>query len=149
MALEPDDWELWDSWMQAQRLLTRELDRDLQRSHGISKAEFSVLVTLHRAADGQLRVSELAESLDWDKGRVAHQLTRMESRDLIDREAGRSSTGRRVAVRLTPAGRDTVERALRTHAKNIRRLFFDVLTTEQAAAIRAWSNHISTTLSQP
>jgi DNA-binding MarR family transcriptional regulator len=94
-------------------------------------------------------VSELAESLDWDKGRVAHQLTRMESRDLIDREAGRSSTGRRVAVRLTPAGRDTVERALRTHAKNIRRLFFDVLTTEQAAAIRAWSNHISTTLSQP
>src|SRR3569833_4550188 len=92
--LEPAEWDLWHTWMQAQRLLSRELDRELQRAYGISKAEFSVLVTLHRAPGGRLRVGELAESLDWDKSRVAHQLTRKENRDLIDRTAP-DSTGRR------------------------------------------------------
>ncbi|MET8854534.1 hypothetical protein ABZW17_46625, partial [Amycolatopsis sp. NPDC004625] len=46
--LEPAEWEFWDTWMRAQRLLARELDRGLQRDCGISKAEFSVLMTLSR-----------------------------------------------------------------------------------------------------
>ncbi|GAA0371489.1 MarR family transcriptional regulator [Actinoallomurus spadix] len=136
-TLEPEQWELWNSWMQAQRLLTRELDRALQRDHGISKAEFSVLVTLHRAAEGRMRVSELAESLGWEKSRVAHQLTRMENRELVDRTEDRS--GRRIGVGLTAKGRDSVEDAILGHAENIRRHFFDTLAPEQAAAIHAWS----------
>ena len=41
-TLKPEEWELWDTWMRAQRLLARELDRNLQDDCGISKAEFSV-----------------------------------------------------------------------------------------------------------
>ena len=63
--LEPEEWGFWDTWMRAQRLLTRELDRGLQRDCGISKAEFSVLVTLWQAPGRQMRVGELSESLDW------------------------------------------------------------------------------------
>ena len=139
-TLEPEQWELWNSWMQAQRLLARELDRDLQRDYGISKAEFSVLVTLHRAAEGQMRVGELAESLGWEKSRVAHQLTRMENRELVDRTANRS--GRRIGIRLTAKGRTAVENAILGHANNIRRYFFETLTPEQAAAIHVWSRQI-------
>ncbi|KAB8189004.1 MarR family transcriptional regulator [Nonomuraea phyllanthi] len=139
-TLESGQWELWDSWMQAQRLLARELDRDLQRDHGISKAEFSVLVTLHRAAEGRMRVGELAESLAWEKSRVAHQLTRMESRELVDRTEGRS--GRRIGIGLTAKGRNVVENAVLGHADNIRRYFFETLTPEQAAAIHVWSRQI-------
>ncbi|MFB9833268.1 MarR family winged helix-turn-helix transcriptional regulator [Actinoallomurus acaciae] len=139
-TLEPEQWELWDGWMQAQRLLARELDRDLQRDHGISKAEFSVLVTLQRAAEGQLRVGELAESLGWEKSRVAHQLTRMENRELVARTANRS--GRRIGIRLTAKGRTAVKNAILGHADNIRRYFFETLTPEQAAAIRAWSRQV-------
>lgn len=139
-TLEPEQWELWDSWMRAQRLLARELDRDLQRDHGISKAEFSVLVTLHRAVEGRLRVGELAGSLGWEKSRVAHQLTRMENRELVDRVANR--TGRRIGIRLTAKGRTAVESAILGHADNIRRYFFDTLTPEQASAIHAWSRQM-------
>ena len=139
-TLEPGQWELWNSWMQAQRLLARELDRDLQRDHGISKAEFSVLVTLHRAAEGQMRVGELAESLAWEKSRVAHQLTRMENRELVDRTEDRS--GRRIGVGLTAKGRGAVENAILGHADNIRRYFFETLTPEQATAIHAWSRQV-------
>src|SRR3954463_10540628 len=103
-TLEPGEWELWHTWMHAQRLLARELDRRLQRDYGISKAEFSVLVTLHQAASGQMRVGELAESLAWEKSRVAHQLTRMESRELVERTDNESS-GRRVGIALTAKGR--------------------------------------------
>jgi DNA-binding MarR family transcriptional regulator len=141
MALRPEQWELWNTWMQAQRLLARDLDRALQRDHGISKAEFSVLVTLHRTPGGRLRVGELAESLDWEKSRVAHQLTRMEARDLVER-TGSEASGRRVAVGLTAAGRAAVETAIVSHGENIRRYFFDALTPEQADAIRAWSEQV-------
>ena len=139
-TLEPAQWELWHTWMQAQRLLAREVDRGLQQEHGISKAEFSVLVTLHQAG-GQLRVGELAESLAWDKGRVAHQLTRMESRELVERmETG--SSGRRSGIALTAKGRGAAQSAILSHEENIHRYFFELLTSEQAAVIREWSDAV-------
>jgi DNA-binding MarR family transcriptional regulator len=119
--------------MEAQRILAGELNRGLQRDHGISKAEFSVLVTLDRAPGGRMRVGELAESLDWEKSRVAHQLTRMENRDLVAR-THTSAGGRRTGIGLTAEGRSTARDAIQGHAGNIRRHFFDVVTAEQAAA---------------
>ncbi|MFG1842906.1 MarR family transcriptional regulator [Micromonospora arborensis] len=138
-TLSPEQWELWHAWMQAHRLLQRELDRDLQRDYGISKAEFSVLVTLHEARDREMRVGELAESLDWEKSRVAHQLTRMENRDLVDR-TDRESSGRRAGIRLTAKGRSAAQNAIVGHGSNIRRYFFEALSPDQAAAIQAWSH---------
>jgi len=140
-TLQPEEWELWHTWMEAQRRLARELDRCLQRDYGISKAEYSVLVTLYQAPGGRLRVGELAESLAWDKSRVAHQLTRMENRDLVERTESESS-GRRTAVGLTAKGREAAQEATRGHAGNIRRYFFEAVTPEQAAAIRAWSQQL-------
>ena len=137
-TLNPEQWELWHTWMQAHRLLNRELDRDLQREYGISKTEFSVLVTLHQAPGGQMRVGELAESLDWEKSRVAHQLTRMENRALVNR-TDNESNGRRTGISLTAKGRSAAQNAILGHAENIRRYFFDVLTPDQAAAIHEWS----------
>jgi DNA-binding MarR family transcriptional regulator len=139
-TLEPEEWELWDTWMRAQRLLAREFDRDLQRDCGISKAEFSVLVTLRQAPGHQMRVGELAESLEWEKSRVSHLLTRMENRGFVERPEGEAS-GHRTGIRLTDKGRSTAQSAILRHAGNIRRYFLDPLTPEQAATIRAWSEH--------
>ncbi len=126
-TLEPEEWELWDTWMRAQRLLARELDRALQRDFGISKAEFSVLVTLSRAPGREMRVADLTESLDWEKSRVSHQLTRMENRGLVEQtECG--ATGRRTRIGLTAQGRRLAQSAIVGHAGNIRRHFFERLT---------------------
>ncbi|WP_406439802.1 MarR family winged helix-turn-helix transcriptional regulator [Streptomyces sp. NBC_00631] len=140
-ALEPEEWEFWDTWMRAQRLLTRELERGLQRDCGISKAEFSVLVTLWQAAGRELRVGELSESLDWDKSRVSHQLTRMENRGFVKRTQY-GADGRRAGIGLTAEGRRAARSAVLVHAGNIRRHFLDSLTPEQAAVIRTWSDQM-------
>jgi DNA-binding MarR family transcriptional regulator len=137
-ALDPEEWEFWDTWMRAQRLLARELERGLQRDCGISKAEFSVLVTLWQAPGGEMRVGELAESLAWEKSRVSHQLTRMENRGLVER-TGSEAGGHRTGTGLTAEGRRAAQSAIRVHGDNIRRCFLDPLTLGQAAAIRAWS----------
>ncbi|MGW3097903.1 MarR family winged helix-turn-helix transcriptional regulator [Streptomyces sp. NPDC001102] len=138
-SLEPEEWEFWDTWMRAQRLLIRELERGLQRDCDVSKAEFSVLVTLWRAGGGRdMRVGELSESLDWDKSRVSHQLTRMEKRGLVKRTQY-GADGRRAGVGLTAEGRRAAQGALLVHGGNIRRHFLDSLTPEQASVIRAWS----------
>ena len=140
-GLEPEEWDLWDTWMRAQRLLVQEIDRRLQSDFGISKAEFSVLVTLLRAPGREVRVLDLAESLDWEKSRVSHQLTRMESRGFVRRtESGAS--GRRTGVGLTPQGRRLAERAVLGHAGNVRDLFFESLSPDQASAIRGWSEQM-------
>jgi DNA-binding MarR family transcriptional regulator len=140
-SLTPEEWEFWDAWMRAQRLLGRELERGLQRDCGISKAEFSVLVTLWQASDREVRVSELSESLDWDKGRVSHQLTRMEKRGFVERTRY-GADGRRAGISLTTEGRRAAENAISVHGTNVRRHALDVLTAEQAAVIRAWSEQV-------
>lgn len=140
-ALEPEEWVLWDTWMRAQRLLVRELDRALQRECGISKAEFSVLVTLRQAPGREMRVSDLVDSLGWEKSRVSHQLTRMENRGFVAQTEGGAS-GRRTRIGLTATGRRVVQAAIRTHGDNIRRYFLDSLTPDQATIIRAWSEQV-------
>lgn len=136
-SLGPEEWEFWDAWMRAQRLLTRELERDLQRACDISKPEFSVLVTLWHAGR-ELRVGELSASLDWDKSRVAHQLTRMEKRGFVQRTSS-GADGRRAGIGLTAEGRRAAQRAISVHGSNIRRHALDALSPEQASVIRAWS----------
>jgi DNA-binding MarR family transcriptional regulator len=140
-TLKPEEWELWDTWMRAQRLLLRELDRDLQDECGISKAEFSVLVTLWQVPGREMRVGELAESLDWEKSRVSHMLTRMETRGFVaPTRCGPS--GRRTGIGLTDKGGRAAQSAILRHGRNIRRYFLDSLTAEQAATIRVWSEQM-------
>ena len=140
-TLEPEEWDLWDTWMRAQRVLVRELDRGLQRDCGISKAEFSVLVTLQQAPGREMRVGDLVDSLGWEKSRVSHQLTRMENRGFVAQtESGAS--GRRTRIGLTATGGRVVQAAILAHGANIRRYFLDSLTPDQATTIRTWSEQV-------
>jgi len=144
--LTQDEWDLWRDWMEAQRALNREIDRALQAEFGISKAEFSILLTLSRGVKPALRVVDIGAALGWEKSRISHLLKRMEARGLVERvEDG--APGRRTGVKATNSGRDLSARAVKGHARNIRRYFFSAVTSEQASAIHAWSKHMVSTSS--
>jgi DNA-binding MarR family transcriptional regulator len=140
-SLTAEEWAFWDAWVRAQRLLNREFDRELRRELALSKAEFGVLVTLEAAPERRMRVGELAGVLDWEKGRVAHQLTRMESRGLLTRNE-EGAAGRRTSVELTAPGRDAARRAIRLHSDNIRRLVLDRLTPAERTAMSSLSSRL-------
>ena len=120
-----------------QRLWTQQIERHLQSSFGISKAEFSILITLLRSSAKELRVGDFSQSLGWEKSRVSHLLTRMEGRGLVKR-AETGAAGRRTGLQLTSQGRQLAERALAGHAQNLKRNFFEVSTPEQNVMIRSW-----------
>lgn len=134
--ISPDDWAVWRLYVSSGRRLIAELDRRLQSEVGVSHPEHTVMLALAEAPDRQLRTGELAELLAWEKSRVSHQISRMEARGLVARTEC-PTDGRGTWITLTPDGRRAMLKAMRSHATDIRELFFDKLTDDEKASIRA------------
>ncbi len=123
--------QAWRGLLVLNGRLQARLNRDLQDRHGISLADYEVLVRLHDRAEGW-RVRELGPSLNWEQSRLSHQLTRMERRGLIERRD--CVTDRRGAmIAITDAGRAAVETAAPDHVTAVRRLLFDALSPEDVS----------------
>jgi DNA-binding MarR family transcriptional regulator len=135
------DWQLWRDFVAMHQQLARELDRQLQRDAGISQADWSVLLVLSKATERRLRTGEIAELLAWEKSRVSHQVTRMESRGLVERSEC-DTDGRGTWVGLTSEGRRTLVGATSDHAVAIRELFFDNLADDEKAALSATARRV-------
>jgi len=143
-AVTPDEWETWRSFRQIRRDLERVLERNLQASSEISDADFSILMSLFGSASKQLRPSELGDLLGWEKSRVSHQVSRMQTRGLIERrECDTDARGTWVAI--TPTGSRAVLGAMRGHNALLRRHFFDALTPDEAAVITRLATRVRET----
>lgn len=112
------------------------LGRDLQRDSGLSMADYQVLVVLSAAPEGRLAYRELADATDWEKSRLSHHITRMEQRNLVQRE-GCAEDGRSANIVITGGGRAAIDRAAPGHVASVRRLLIDRLTSEQVDALAA------------
>src|SRR5262249_31881426 len=61
--LRPDEFQAWHGLLLASTRVVRALDEGLRTHHGISVAEFDVLITLFNAPDKRLRMADLARSV--------------------------------------------------------------------------------------
>ncbi|MFI5955181.1 MarR family winged helix-turn-helix transcriptional regulator [Cryptosporangium sp. NPDC051539] len=134
--LDADEQRAWRRYLRMQSELTARLSRQLQTESELSLADFEVLVNLTDVPEGRLRVTELANALQWEKSRLSHHFARMEKRGLVVRE-NCPSDARGAFVVLTPAGRSAIEAAAPGHVEAVRRLMFDGLTPEQVDALAA------------
>lgn len=132
--LTPDEQRLWRAWLATGRALSGALHRDLQADAGLSLPDFDVLVRLTESEDGRIRVSDLARGLDWERSRLSHHVTRMERRGLVARDDC-VDDGRGAFVVVTESGREAIRTAAPHHVRTVRRLFVDVLTPEEVAAL--------------
>jgi DNA-binding MarR family transcriptional regulator len=140
--------EIWRLFFVMRRQLDLTLERRLQADAGISAADYEVLASLFRDPDKRLRAGRIGDLIGWEKSRVSHQLTRMESRGLIKREeCGDDARG--VWVVLTPDGSRAVLGAIRDHTAAIREYFFEALTDEQLEALGAISRQVLDTVNPP
>ena len=114
-------------------MLAARLNRQLQADCGLSLPEYEVLVQLSEAPDGKLRQFQLGLALDWEQSRLSHLLTRMSRRGFVVRQDCVADR-RGAEVVLTAAGRAAIESAAPGHVAAVRRLVFDRMHREQAAA---------------
>lgn len=122
--------QAWYAWRRMFPLVNAEIARDLSQDSGLSEADYDVLSVLGSTHGHRLRISALAELMQWSRSRLSHQLTRMEQRGLVRREEV-AGDGRGAEVVLTEAGVTTITEAAPLHVESVRRHLIDVLTPEQ------------------
>jgi DNA-binding MarR family transcriptional regulator len=146
--LTDDEQRAWRGLLRMTSRLDARLNRELQRSCGLSLADYDVLVLLTEAPGGRLRVFELADDLQWEQSRLSHHLRRMQGRGLVGREE--CDTDRRGAfVVLTDVGRDAIETAAPAHAGLVRSLVFDGTPPAQVAALESLAGRVLSRLGEP
>ena len=132
--LTPSQESAWRAYMGLSLQMTFEMNRQLTEDHGLSLADYSVLVALADSPDGRRRVTDLAAEIGWERSRASHHLARMCARGLTDRTV--STTDRRATdAVLTAAGRAALDEAAAGHVELVQRLFFDGLPADEVSAL--------------
>ena len=121
---------LWKAYRDLNLEMSTVLEDQLLSDAGLSGSEYAVLVVLSHSPDGVLRARELGSELGWDRSRLSHLVRRMEKRRFVDREECEEDA-RGSMVRLTDAGRATVDGVAPEHSEAIRRYFFNALSSDE------------------
>jgi DNA-binding MarR family transcriptional regulator len=131
-----DDAEMraWRGFIEGSQRLMEVLNRELQSLHGISLADYRILVMLSESPDGSVRMSELADGILSSRSRLTHQVRRMESEDLVSRSTC-VEDGRGVLAFITPFGRQKLAEAAPTHVRGVRSYLIDQLDDNELAAV--------------
>lgn len=131
--LNLDEMRLWNMWKGSFKRIFGSVVKEMSEHTGLSEGDFGVLDRLFQFGDGKLRQQELADSMDWDKSRLSHHLTRMEKRGLIMRKPLDADRG--VQVIMTSVGKSALDEALPIVSTAIRKHFLDQLTDQDIESI--------------
>jgi DNA-binding MarR family transcriptional regulator len=120
----------WRGLLRVHSRLTKTLDADLEREHGIPLSEYEVLLFLADSPGGRLRMSELADGVLLSRSGLTRLVDRMERDGLLRRERCEDDARGYNAI-ITDAGRELFGRARRTHLEGVRELFVRKLSAQE------------------
>ena len=146
--LDADEQHLWRAWIRAHTRMVARLDAELQAAHGLSFADYEVLVNLSEAPERSLRMAELAERLRLSPSGLTRRLDGLVGEGLVERRKC-PSDGRGSLARLTDAGFACLEAAAPTHVAGVRRYFVDPLDPAQQVHLAESLQAIEDRLAQP
>lgn len=126
----------WRGFIVGSQRLMEVLGRELQSGHGISLAEYRILVMLSESPDGSVRMSELADGVLSSRSRLTHQVRRMESEHLVTRGTC-VEDGRGVLALITDTGRAKLAEAAPTHLRGVRSYLIDLLDADELVGVAA------------
>ena len=106
------------------------LDQELQRDHGLSLAEYEVMVVLSERGD--VRMSDLADLLHLSPSGMTRRIDAMVKRGYVERRQCPEDRRGSYAA-LTELGWQRLRESAPTHVRGVRRHFIDRLTPEQLA----------------
>jgi len=143
-----EELRIWRDFIETTEALRAELSSRLQSESSLSPGDYAVLLALREAEGRQLRPSELAARIGWQRSRLSHQIGRMERRGLIRREECVTDS-RGAEVVLTPEGAEAFRNASLPHLRAVRELFVNPLTQDQLAAAEQIATALRTRLKVP
>ncbi|GAA2343058.1 MULTISPECIES: MarR family winged helix-turn-helix transcriptional regulator [Streptomyces] len=131
--LSDEEQRAWRIHLDVSRLLTYQLERDLQ-PFGLTMNDYEILVNLSESEGHRMRMSDLAAATLQSKSRLSHQITRMENAGLVRRENCESDRRGLYAV-LTEDGWETMRKVAPHHVESVRKHFIDLLSPEALEAV--------------
>jgi len=131
--LSDEEQRAWRTHLDVSRLLTYQLERDLQ-PFGLTMNDYEILVNLSESKEHRMRMSDLASATLQSKSRLSHQITRMENGGLVRRENCESDRRGLYAV-LTEHGWDTMRKVAPHHVESVRKHFIDLLAPADLQAL--------------
>jgi DNA-binding MarR family transcriptional regulator len=124
----------WRAFVDGSVRLLDALDQSLKATHGLSMAEYEILVRLSEQPERKLRMAQLAAEASQSRSRLSHTCARLEAKGLVRRETCPSDK-RGVFAHLTDEGFATLQRASHNHVTTVRDLFIDVVEPDDLEAI--------------
>lgn len=143
--LDSDQLQAWKALIVLTQLLPGALDRQLQSDAGLAHSDYAVLATLAAAPDRRLRMSVLAQMMDYSLSRLSHAMTRIEKAEWVRREPCPSDKRVYFAC-LTDKGLTVLAGAAPGHAAHVKKLVFDHLTQSQVRELDQIARVILTNL---
>lgn len=129
--LTEDEQRAWRTHLDVGRLLSHQLERDLQ-PFGLTLNDYEILVNLSESPEHRMRMTDLATATLQSKSRLSHQITRMEKAELVRRESCESDRRGLFAV-LTEHGWETMRTVAPHHVASVRRHFIDGVSPSDLA----------------
>jgi len=125
--------EAWQAFLRASIRLTERLDYELA-VHGLSLADYEILVHLSAEPAGELRMTELAARTLVSRSGLTRRLDRLVESGLVQRRSC-AEDRRGVYAVLTDEGRARLQQAAPTHVEGVRRHFISQLRGQDLHAL--------------
>ncbi|GGR50691.1 DNA-binding MarR family transcriptional regulator [Nocardioides luteus] len=109
----------WRTLAAVHGLIETALEKALQREHGLSVVEFTVLDALSRQDGWHMRMQQLARAAALSSSATTRLVTRLEKRNLLTRILC-DDDRRGIYTELTPAGRELLKKARPLHDEVLR-----------------------------
>jgi DNA-binding MarR family transcriptional regulator len=133
-GLDSEEEILWRSLIEVLVRLPRMLDEQFNREAQVGMTEYSVLVALSEAPDGELRMGDLARETALSRSRISRVVDDLVRRSLVTRRKSEQDARSSLAA-ISPAGTAVLAAAYPGHLTRVRSLVFDHVTRSEMRAM--------------
>ncbi|MFC7550410.1 MarR family winged helix-turn-helix transcriptional regulator [Plantactinospora sp. GCM10030261] len=133
-SLSPTELACWRAYIESSQRLLTQIEDELRATSTLSFADYHVLVLLSEAPGQRLRMGELAGRLVFSPSRLTYQISAMQRRGLVVRQACPADRRGQEAV-LTAAGLMALREAAPHHLASVRTHLMDDLDESEVAVL--------------